>query len=152
MDLLWGRLIHKLGQGRLIQGQIIAAFGVGIVEGNRCWGFWHIAQQILRLSLQETLWTVKSRCLCDRTDWCLASVLIVHESKPWTQTGTPHNQLTRTCLRDLRICTGSKGACLRCGSSAVILSARQEGCTVRLRIEYDDREEQNPYKGGDAQA
>ncbi len=60
VDLFWGGLIDKLGQGRLIQGQIIAAFHIGVVEGHSDWSFWHIAKHVISLNLQDMLWAVKS--------------------------------------------------------------------------------------------
>ena len=52
VNLLWGCLIDMLGQGRLIQRQIITAFDICVVEGDCHWSFWHIAQQSLPLSLE----------------------------------------------------------------------------------------------------
>ena len=52
VDLFWGCLVDKLGQGRLVQGQIIAAFDIGIVKRHCCWRFWYIAQQPFSLRLQ----------------------------------------------------------------------------------------------------
>lgn len=60
--LFWGGLIDNLGQGRLVQGEIIAALDVGVVKGNCHWSFWYIAQQILPLSLQHRLWAVRPCC------------------------------------------------------------------------------------------
>lgn len=63
VDLFWGCLIDKLGQRRLIQGQIVTALDIGLVKGHCCWNLWHIAQQILALSLQ---YAVKSCWWKDR--------------------------------------------------------------------------------------
>ena len=43
------------------------------------------------------------------------------------------------------------GTCLRSGSFDALVSARQEGCTVRVGIKYDNCEEENPHKSSDAQ-